>query len=209
MNSSVAITTLAAFAALVLGCSASSSSPSTASTADAGSSTDARASTDAGSSTDAVSDGGACGFDAIGPSEAYTGLNENGELVWAFYGTGAGTELTIENYVQFGGVATPGTVQIKAADESYETCGTCIIFRTGCAGTSCSKTFMPVAGGSIVYTQMGAVGERFTGDFSNVQLREVTIDADTFATTSVSGGQTQCLNGAHFDSALDDIANMP
>ncbi len=203
MKSSVAVTILAAFAVLHLGCSASSSSPSTASTGDAGSSTDARA------SADAVSDGGACGFDAIGPSEAYTGLDKNGELVWVFYGTGAGTELTIENYVQFGGVATPGTVQIKAADESYETCGTCIILRAGCAGTSCSKTFMPIAGGSIVYTQLGAVGERFTGDFSNVQLREVTIDADTFATTSVSGGQTQCLNGAHFDSALDDIANMP
>lgn len=109
-----------------------------------------------------------------------------------------------------GGITAAGTVQLSANDESYETCGFCIILQTGCDANGCAKAFMPVGGqGSVNVTELGAIAGHFTGDLSGLQLREVTIDATSFATATVVGGTTQCLSGVHFEGLLDDVTNMP
>jgi hypothetical protein len=215
--------------ALVIGCS--SSSESTPAATDAGAKSDAGKSDAATSQTDSAtptvpdagppslgtdgsvtSDGGTCGFNTAGPAEAYTGTDDNGDPVWLFYGNSADAALSIENYAGFGGPTTPAPYTLVAADESYETCAFCIILRTGCTATSCAHTYMPLAGGTVNLTALGAVGGQFTGDLSGVQLREVNIDPNSFATTTVdpdAGGSTQCLSGVRFDGLLDDVANMP
>ncbi len=225
----VILPVLFAAAAFAMGCSSSSSAVTPVTSTDAGakdsgtstahdasasvdSSTpvveDAGASLGTGGST--TSDGGTCGFTTAGPAEAYTGADSNGDPIWLFYGTGTDTRIAIENYAGMGGISAAGTVQFTSNDESYETCGFCIILQTGCDANGCAKTFMPVAGqGSVNVTELGAIAGHFTGDLSGVQLREVTIDATSFATAPVVGGTTQCLSGVHFEGLLDDVNNMP
>lgn len=228
------ILTTAFFAAtaLAIGCSSSSDSSSGGSATDAGKTdagkTDAASpipSSDAGGATDAApslgtdgsitttGDAGTCGFTSVGQAEGYTGSDDNGDPVWIFYGNSSDSALSIENYAGFGGLSAPGTAQIRTEDESYETCGFCVILRTGCTSSGCAKTYMPVAGqGSVTVTELGGVGQKIVGALNGLQLREVTIDPQTFATTPVSpdaGGTTQCLSGVAFEARLDDVANMP
>lgn len=212
--------------ALVIGCSSSSE---TAPASDAGAdASKADAGRDAGGTpqvpdagppsqgTDgsvSSSDAGSCGFTTAAPAEAYTGSDENGDPLWIFFGQGTDSAISIENYVGFGGPRAPGTVTLRPEDESYETCGFCVILRTGCTTTSCEKTFMPIAGqGSVTITEMCAVGGNFRGSFNGLQFRQVTIDRDSFVTTPVSadaGASTACLSGVSFEGLLDDVANMP
>jgi hypothetical protein len=228
------ILTTAFFAvtALAIGCSSASDTSPAATAADAGKADASRSDAappaprpDAGGATDAApslgtdgsitttGDAGACGFTSVGPAEGYTGTDDNGDPAWVFYGSSSDAALSIENYASFGGLTAPGTAQIRPDDESYETCGLCIILRTGCTPSGCAKTFMPVAGqGSINVTELGGVGQRFVGTLNGLQLREVTIDPASFATTPVApdaGGTTQCLSGVAFEALLDDFANMP
>jgi hypothetical protein len=227
----ILITAFFAATALAIGCSSSSdSSPS--GTADAGKADAGKAdaaspipSSDAGTTTDAApslgtdgsitttGDAGTCGFTSVGQAEGYTGTDDNGDPVWIFYGNSADAALSIENYASFGGLTAPGTAPIRPEDESYETCGFCVILRTGCTSTGCAKTYMPVAGqGSVTVTELGGVGQKIVGALNGLQFREVTIDPNTFATTPVSadaGGTTQCLSGVAFEARLEDVANMP
>lgn len=222
----ILLSTAFAVSALVIGCS-SSSETAPAATTDAGTSK-----TDAGRDAGATpvvpdagppsqgtdgsvtsSDAGTCGFTTAGPAEAYTGTDDNGDPLWIFFGQGTDSAISIENYVGFGGPSAPGTVTLRTEDESYETCGFCVILRTGCTTTSCEKTFMPIAGqGSVTITEMGAVGGNFRGTFNGIQFRQVTIDPQTFATTPVAadgGAANACLSGVTFEGLLDDVANMP
>ena len=222
----ILLSTAFAVSALVIGCSSSSE---TAPASDAGAdASKADAGRDAGGAppvsdagpasqgTDGSvtsSDAGSCGFTTAGPAEAYTGSDDNGDPLWIFFGQGTDSALSIENYVGFGGPSAPGTVTLRTEDESYETCGLCIVLRTGCSTTSCEKTFMPIAGqGSVTITEMGAEGGNFRGSFSGLQFRQVTIDPQSNVTTPVSadaGASTACLSGVSFEGLLDDVANAP
>ena len=219
---------LAAAVSLTVGCS-SSGGPS-APTADAGRAdggtrgpgdAGVQGGSDAGAAADAFSasgtdgsistpgDAGTCGFSTVGEASAYVGNDEDGLPMWTVFGFSSSAALTLEGYGAYDGPTSTGTYALRPEDGSYETCGLCIILRTGCNGDTCAKTFMPAPGqGSLTLTELGVAGQKIVGTLDGVRLREVTIDANTFATTPVAGGEAQCLSGVAFEARLDAIENM-
>lgn len=100
-------------------------------------------------------------------------------------------QLSFEIYNEFGGVVT--TQSFTFTGESYADCGLCLlIFR--CSTQEDCDTFMPQSG-DVTITSIGTnEGDTFTADFTNVELAEVDVDFETFATSLIAGGDSWCIN---------------
>ncbi len=115
-------------------------------------------------------------------------------------------------YAPFGTSAAPGAIgpgshTIDATQASYETCGLCLQFHANFdeASGAGSNIYMP-NGGTINITAMDpAVGGAYALTFTNLTLREVTIDPMTFVTTDVAGGCTATLT----DGSLAGMIQNP
>lgn len=101
---------------------------------------------------------------------------------------------------EFGGASAPGTYDLSGSN--YETCGNCVLVRTGCSSQGgCSKTFYADAGELVVTSwEPGEAG--FKGFLDGVVLQEVTIDPDTFRSTPVADGAVWCLDQYAFEAAI-------
>ena len=65
---------------------------------------------------------------------------------------------------------------------------------TDATAESCARTLLATEG-TLEITTVGADGERFIGNISDVQFEEVTINADTYLSTPVAGGERRCVDG--------------
>ncbi len=63
---------------------------------------------------------------------------------------------------------------------------------------------MPKAGSSVTFDELGyEVGTTWSGSLPTIQFLEVSIDKDTYETTSVSDGETITLDAWAFQAALE------
>jgi hypothetical protein len=138
--------------------------------------------------------------------KAATGESDDGKRVWRLEAVDDDMVLRLEIYEAFGGPVSPDVVEITAVETNYATCGTCVVFQTGCVAHDdhfdCDRTFMPREGGQIALTSLGAVGAQLTGGLVSLGLQEVTIGAD-YETQVVSDGDTLDLDDWSFDVLLD------
>jgi len=103
------------------------------------------------------------------------------------------TALSFEFYGgEFGGATSPGTYDLNGSN--YETCGNCVVVRTGCSAAAggCEKTYYADAGELVI--DRWEVGGKFEGHLQDVVLKEVTIDPETYHSTPVAGGGEWCLD---------------
>lgn len=105
------------------------------------------------------------------------------------------------------GPSRPGTYLVTGAN--YQDCGLCILAFKDCESIAdpvalfvddryCAGTFFADEG-SIEITAVSGAGEALTGIFSNIVLREVTIDPVTFVSTPVPHGSCWDADGYAFD----------
>ena len=177
---------------------------------DAGVGSDSGAELDAGAPQDsgAGADAGAAALSFM-PSElrGTVATSEDGSHLWLLEGVDGAALLRLELYEAYGGPTGPGHVDITAAETNYATCGTCVVYQTGCAAHGdhyhCERTFMPTLGGGVHLDALGqAVGTAMTGALEGLTLREVTIGSD-YSTTEVAGGQRYQVGRWAFDVALE------
>jgi len=107
--------------------------------------------------------------------------------------------IQVQRYDSFGGPTQPGTYSLDGIN--YADCGLCLMARSGCQGNTCDKVFYSQQG-SVDITAIGALGQQFSATLNNVVFQEVTIDAATFVSTPVPGGETWCLDGYSFDEQI-------
>ena len=98
----------------------------------------------------------------------------------------------------FGGASTAGTYDLTGTN--YETCGNCVLVRTGCKSTTgtCAKTYYADQGQLVI--DSWAPGGKFSGHLEGVTLQEVTIDPNTYRSTPVVGGGQWCLDQYQFSA---------
>ena len=136
-----------------------------------------------------------------GHTESYSGDWQDGEgfIVynsWVNSRTDAKQWLDIESYIDWGGPNKPGTFQFTDLDSAYDSCILCVIAWTGqwTKDGWVEKTFMP-AGDNSGKAQIESIdtslnpSDNFTGVL-DVMMQEVTIDYNTWETTTVPGGCT-------------------
>ena len=126
--------------------------------------------------------------------QAATVTAEDGTQVWLLEAVAGDAVLGIELYEGFGSLTSPGVTALTAVETSYETCGTCVILRTGCVAHGdhydCTNTLMPRAEGEVHIDAMSKTeGSTFAGALLGLVFQEVTIAAD-YKTQVVSDGQT-------------------
>ncbi|QED30132.1 hypothetical protein FRD01_23435 [Microvenator marinus] len=122
--------------------------------------------------------------------------------------------LSVEFYPEVGGDAPsplvgPGTYMIGStpADQNYETCQTCVtIFEQCSQETGCAKVYFAEAG-QIEFTGYDEENRAVIGEVSGLQLREVTIDENTFRSTPVANGGTWCVDSLAFDTTPECTTN--
>ena len=93
----------------------------------------------------------------------------------------------------FGGATAPGEYNLNGTN--YADCGNCVRIDTGCNGQTCTKTFYGDVG-TLEVTQLDA--STFSGILKGVELKEVTIDPQTYTSTPVAGGEVWCLDNVSF-----------
>ncbi len=133
--------------------------------------------------------------------------------VWLFEAYEDELLLSMELYESFGGPNQPGRVDIVETETDYLTCGTCLILRTGCSADgddfNCAKTFMPKAGGSVEFRELGlSPGTTIAGTTEGVVFQEVTIDSD-YSTDIVPNGSEVTLEDFAFSATLTDLETPP
>ncbi|TNF32647.1 MAG: hypothetical protein EP329_09525 [Deltaproteobacteria bacterium] len=109
------------------------------------------------------------------------------------------TVLSFEFYAgDYGGASAPGTYDLSGSN--YETCGNCVLVRTGCnsASGTCQKTYYADAGELVI--DRWETGGKFSGHLQGVVLKEVTIDPTTYHSTPVAGGGEWCLDQYVFEA---------
>ncbi|MFO0749820.1 MAG: hypothetical protein U1F43_29730 [Myxococcota bacterium] len=119
--------------------------------------------------------------------------------------------LAIEIYQgsQFvGGATEPGTYDLANPDlgePNYATCSNCVVIRTGCTSAGgCDKTFFAHKG-NLVISQWDVLGGRFKGHLEGLELKEVTIDSNSYVSTEVEGGEGWCIDNFDFDAEVKAI----
>ncbi len=142
-------------------------------------------------------------------TRAATGTADDSTQIWMLEAVDGDVLLGLEIYESFGGPTSPGVVDITDVETNYATCGTCLIFRTGCTAHGdhfhCERTFMPRAEGQVQLDAIGAkAGEPFTGELRELVFQEVTI-AEDFQTHPVTDGEVLHLNAWAFDVLLDAL----
>ena len=125
--------------------------------------------------------------------QAATVLAEDGSQVWLLEAVDGDAVLGIELYEGFGSLTSPGVTPLTAVETSYETCGTCLILRTGCVAHGdhydCATTLMPRAEGEVHIDAISKVeGSTFAGALLGLTFQEVTI-ASNYKTQVVAGGE--------------------
>ncbi|MDX2092207.1 MAG: hypothetical protein SFX73_30355 [Kofleriaceae bacterium] len=141
-------------------------------------------------------------------TKAFTRLDNEGKRVWVLEAVGGAAVLQFEVYAAYGGPTMPGTYPLAAVETSYKTCGTCLLFQTGCSAHDdhfhCDKVFMPHAAGSVTFTALGtAASMKMTGSVEDLMFQEVSI-ADDLTTTPVASGDSFALDAWAFDVALTE-----
>jgi hypothetical protein len=154
---------------------------------------------------DPADQGGPLTFEP-GSVRGAVGETEGGQSYWVVEGLDEGTHIQVELYPEYGGPDQAGTHTLGQDDESYATCGTCVVLRTGCVLSGgfydCERTFMPIAGASLQLDQIGdAEGGKLVGSLEDVTFEQVTIERD-FSTTPVEDGASHTLARWAFDVVL-------
>lgn len=160
-----------------------------ATTADAADDATTADATDDGA-TDAATDADDAGAEASTDAGADDGgLIGGSQDVYQYTGTlnADPDNLDIEMYTGFGvfssGIHT-GTFKLTGADLDYATCGLCVLVLTDSSGGSPTDTYM-ATGGSVTITSLQPT---LTGTLDNVTFTHVSIDPNTFESTSVGDG---------------------
>lgn len=113
--------------------------------------------------------------------------------------------LGLELYYYLG--ASDGPHAFTFTGENYETCHTCLLIYADCPeeGT-CGEAFLATSG-TLTVTTNGGPGGRLVGTLTDVTLIEVTIDANTYVSTPVAGGDTWCIPTFAFDEEIGTFAS--
>ena len=95
----------------------------------------------------------------------YAGSSNGAYFIWKNKWTSADANLRIETWDLFGGMTSPGTRTIEAADTNYSDCGVCIFAEVADAGE-----FWITEGSTVTFTSLktgsAGVGERMAGTIS-------------------------------------------
>ncbi len=108
-------------------------------------------------------------------------------------------ELQIASYQAepYFGPSAPGSFSLTGSN--YSDCALCVVLITDCDEQySCDQVFFADVGTVDVWS-IGAAGSNFTATLSNVVFQEVEIDATTYVSTPVPGGDTWCVDGFQID----------
>jgi hypothetical protein len=97
------------------------------------------------------------------------------------------------------GIAT-GTYELTGDEQSWETCGLCVTLYSKLDENTweANQYYMPT-GGTVTLT---SVNGRLTGTASNLSMRHVDIDWDTFVTTPVNDGCATQVASVGFDGEI-------
>ena len=138
---------------------------------------------------------------------------DSSENFWVVEGVDGDMHLQIELYPAYGGPGEAGHHVLTEDDESYATCGTCVVLRTGCILSNgfydCDRTFMPAAGAVFHVDQMGTEeGTKIVARLEDVTFEQVTIAQD-FSTAPVDDGVSHTLARWAFDVVLGGASTEP
>jgi len=107
----------------------------------------------------------------------------------------------------YGGIepSLAGTFDLSQGNQTnYMTCAVCVrAFSVDAQGNPIKEFFQ--TGGSVTLTEDPLTNEHLVASFSNIQLQEVTIDQQTFASTPVAGGL--CTSYGSFNVDHDKVPN--
>jgi len=97
-----------------------------------------------------------------------------------------------------------GAVLGASVNVSYATCTHCLVIAIGCTATSCdgAALFFPRAGTGTFTALAAAAGQPFSGTFTDVELEQVNVDPQTFASTPVVNGACMHVSSLTFGSTL-------
>lgn len=160
--------------------------------------------------------------DTVTPSCVRTGWEPEGtSLAAASLSGGEADALFLDSYSSDDGVpydilglelyyyldADDGPHTFTFAGENYETCHTCLLIYADCPDEgACGKAFLAQSGTLTISTN-GGPGGRLVGALADVTLTEVTIDANTYVSTPVDGGETWCVPSFAFDEEIGTFAS--
>ena len=167
---------------------------------------------DLGPDPDPGSGGGALTFAPTSVRSAVA-QDDAGQTYWVVEGLDGGAHIQIELYPEYGGPDSAGHHVLNVDDESYATCGTCVVLRTGCVLSNgfydCDRTFMPAAGAVFHADQMGTEeGSKIVARLEDVTFEQVTIAQD-FSTAPVDNGVSHTLERWAFDVVLGGVNTEP
>ena len=120
------------------------------------------------------------------------GLDPEGKDAWTYIGqAGSRAQMIIENLVNYGGRDMTGEYTIGADEQSYSTCGFCVLLETRChshgSDLHCEQTYMPKSG-RFTLTKLDREAQgRFAGQLDDVVFQRVTINPQTLETRPVAG----------------------
>jgi hypothetical protein len=154
--------------------------------------------------------GGTCTKTGLTAAVEYADYKTDGTDEWfTYYALTAETSpydaLGIELYPGYGAAPTLGagtyTLGATAAEQSYATCGVCVLLYGGCDDTAqtCAKTYFAQTGTLTITALDNASG--FVASLANATLAEVTIDSNN-VTTKVPGGATWCFPSHSINAEL-------
>ena len=90
------------------------------------------------------------------------------------------------------GPSQPGSYSLEGSN--YADCALCVLVWYNCNEDYVCEKFFLADKGTLDVDSMSGVGATFNATFNDVVFREVTIDAETYVSTPVSGGETWCLD---------------
>lgn len=142
-------------------------------------------------------------------TSGFTTLAQDGTRVWILEGVEGTAVLSLEVYPAYGGLTEPGVVPMAAAETSYATCGTCVLYQTDCEAHGdhyhCAHVFMPQAQGAVSFSALGTTaGSQLAGSLSDLLFQEVTIENESLETTPVPAGERLHLAEWMFDVVLTE-----
>jgi hypothetical protein len=146
-----------------------------------------------------------CDYNGMNLAQQSAELNEQYQVLLYSGATSANPpadSISIEIYqsAEFGGPTTPGTYNVDGAN--YSDCGLCVrIYKNISQGGAAPEKEFFADKGSVTITSIGDDG-RVTGTFNNLELKEVTIDSNTWVSTPVPGGETWCMSNVPFDAEV-------
>ncbi|MCP4604974.1 MAG: redoxin family protein [Proteobacteria bacterium] len=121
----------------------------------------------------------------------------------------AGTEmpydiLRVQIFEEHVSSIRPGVYDLRGTN--FSDCQVCVTILSGCRTGPCERVFYP-SSGKVEITAIGGEGESFAAKLTNVEMKEVTIDAETFESTPVPDGEDWCVSSLSFDKLLRNSFN--